>query len=188
MGGSRQTSASYVQKTEGSCLQEEKPKPGWDRPIHRPRKVRRHGGIPRGPIWGGAPPQALPPSSYLCEMPPPPGWRKMVAHPPPRQDRPLPRALGHPGDPRQHPDPRPLVLTARPPQLPTEQGGHSLAGVPLPASARRRRGRGTLTASGAGRPDWDSEEEKEEEEREERESIRRRPQPQRPPGATLSAE
>lgn len=111
----------------------------------------------------------------------------MVAHPPPRrQVRPLPRALGHPGNARQHPDPRPAVLTAGPPQLPSEYGGHSLAGEPLPASARRRRGRGTLTASGAGRPDWDSEEEKEEEEREERENIRRRPQPQ--PGATLSAE
>ena len=61
------------------------------------------------------------------------------------------------------------VLTAGPPQLPSEQSGHSLAGEPLPASARRRRG--TLTASGAGQPDWDSEEEKEEEGREERETL-----------------
>ena len=53
MGGSRQTSASYIQKTKGSCLQKEKPKPGWDQATHRPRKVRRQQWQPGRPRPSG---------------------------------------------------------------------------------------------------------------------------------------
>lgn len=105
--------------------------------------------------------QTLPPSRYLPQIPSPPGLAQDGGPPgnaPPR--RPLPRNMGDPGGSRRNLDPQHAFLTARPPLLPSGQGGNNREPEPPPASPRRGRARGTLTANGTGRPncDWKEEE------------------------------
>lgn len=162
VGGSHQTSTRNVQKTEGSCLQKEKPKPvGGPTATHRPQTIKRHWRQPARP----RPELPAKPRRWTATFPrslPRQRWRKMVAHPAPRHratpPSPPPRALDYPGL-APHPDPQPPFLTDWPPTPPSEPGGHRRERQPPPAPLRRRRGWRTLTASRAGRPDWDSKEE-----------------------------
>lgn len=162
VGGSHQTSTSNVQKTEGSCLQKEKPKSVWGpTATHRPQTIKRQWRQPararpelhaKPRRWTATFPRSLPPPAMAQDGGPP--GTAPPRHPAvPSSARPglsWTRAASRPSTSLPHPQASDAALTARrsPPR--------ATASARFPEA---KAGWRPLTASRTGRPEWDSKEE-----------------------------